>query len=617
LEVLSSRIAIVAERIMLKRQNKKSGVSASCNLRGEIEVGKEKFRKTLESEEELIIKIFEKWAHENGDKPFVYYGEENKTYTYKSFNEIANSFAHNLIKNGVQKGDRISLFLKNPLVTTIAMFGIWKAGAVFCPINFNYKGRLLSYQINDTAPKMLVTERRMVSAINEVKDDLASFPIILHDPEEGDHDYEAEAEQVELDFKFRLQSFDEFLQGTRTNPNIDINYYDISNIIYTSGTTGPAKGVVQSYRWIHGYTYFFRAFNKQEDIIYNDLPMYHVGGAFALVARAAFVGCTVAMWDKFSPTEFWKRIEISQATNAILLDVMIPWLMKAEPTEKDRNNTLNRVHMQPLPQYHHEVAKRFGINFISAGYGQTESGNGFVAIIDELAEEQGTPPDLYRGYTREETASIAKELNIPFQKGSQSLAKGYMGVAAPSLEAAILNEQDEECQVGEPGQIAFRSRFPDILLKEYFEKPEATVESFQNLWFHTGDVGYKDENDVFYFVDRLNDVIRHKGENISSYQVEDIINQHEQVSMCAAFPIRAEEGDEDDIVVYAVPKTEALSEQALKEWAQSEMPKFMWPKHIRIIHELPRTPTNKIEKYKLKKQILEEIKMKAERIVVP
>src|SRR5690606_8060254 len=102
-------------------------------------------------------------------------------------------------------------------------------------------------------------------------------------------------------------------------------------------------------------------------------------------------------------------------------------------------------------------------------------------------------------------------------------------------------EKDEECGFGEHGQIAFRSRYPSLIMKEYFNKPEATVEAFQNLWFHTGDVGYKDENGFYYFVDRMKDVIRTRGENVSSYQVEDMMNQHELVSVCAAFPIPAEE----------------------------------------------------------------------------
>src|SRR5690606_20981319 len=114
--------------------------------------------------------------------------------------------------------------------------------------------------------------------------------------------------------------------------------------------------------------------------------------------------------------------------------------------------------------------------------------------------------------------------------------------------------------------------------KEYFNKPDKTVESFRNLWFHTGDIAYKDKDGVYYFVDRMNDVIRHKGENISSFQVEDLINQHENVSVCAAFPIPAEEGDEDDIVVFVVPKKDPLNEQQLKEWTKNNLPKFMWPK---------------------------------------
>lgn len=568
------------------------------------------FEKTLRNDTEVIINRLEKWADEMGDKPFIYYGEEEETYTYKTFNEMANGFANNLIKNGIQKGDRISLFLQNPFVTTVAMFGIWKAGAIFCPINFNYKGELLSYQINDTQPKLLITEKKMVDLINEVKTDLSSVDVIMYEPQLGDHDYDEEIAQMELDAKFPIYFYNQFIKGNLTNPKIDLQYYDIANIIYTSGTTGPAKGVVQSYRWIHGYTYVLKAFNKQEDIIYCDLPMYHVGGAFALVARAVFIGCKVAMWDKFSPTEFWERINVSGATNAILLDVMIPWLMKAEPTENDRNNTLNRVHMQPLPEYHHDVAKRFGIDFISGGYGQTESGNGFVGVIDAFGEEIGTSPDLYKGYTKEETIEIARKMDIPIQMGNEKLAKGYMGVVAPSLEAAILNENDEECGIGESGEIAFRSRYPHILMKEYFKKPEETVEEFQNLWFHTGDVGYKTEGDIYYFVDRMKDVIRARGENISSYQIEDSITKHELVSLCAAFPILAEEGEEDDIVVYVVPKTDELTEDMLKEWTKKEMPKFMWPKHIRLISDLPRTPTNKVEKFKLKALILDELAQK-------
>lgn len=565
------------------------------------------FEETLGTEEELVTKKLERWAEANGDKIFIYYGEENQSISYQTFNQLANALANNLIKKGIKKGDRISLFLRNPLVTTIAMFGIWKAGAVYCPINFNYKGRLLSYQINDTQPSMFITERQMVPLLNDIHSELFPFSVVVYDPNKGDHDYKPELEDMELNGKFSSVSFDDMVSGDTTNPEVILKYYDNANIIYTSGTTGNAKGVVQSYRWIHGYTYMFRVFNKQEDIIYNDLPMYHVGGAFALVGRGAFLGCTVAIWDKFSSNDFWKRIEVSKASNAILLDIMIPWLMNKDPTESDHVNTLTRVHMQPLPKYHHEVAKRFGINFVSAGYGQTEAGVGFVGIIDELEEGQGTPKDMFKGFTRKETIKIADELGISVQKGNQDLAKGYMGKATTFYEAAVVNDYDEKCEPNETGQLVLRSRYPHIQLNEYFNTPRATVNAFKNLWFHTGDAGYKDEQENYYFVDRMKDVIRHKGENISSYQVEDMVNQHKDVNVCAAFPVIALQGDEDDIVVYAVANSDALQVEDLKKWTQETMPKFMWPKYIKLVSELPRTPTNKIEKYKLKEMFQAEL----------
>ncbi|MED4474085.1 AMP-binding protein [Oceanobacillus caeni] len=487
---------------------------------------------------------------------------------------------------------------------------MWKVGAVFCPINFNYKGRLLTHQLNDTQPSILITERQMISLLNEVQSELNPIPVVLYEPKKASHDYLLGLKDIQIHDKFPTTTFDEMISGDINNPNIEIKYYDSANIIYTSGTTGKAKGVVQSFRWIHGYTYMFRVLNKQEDIIYNDLPMYHVGGAFALVARGAFIGCTVALWDKFSPNDFWKRIKVSKASNAILLDVMIPWLMNKEPSENDHINTLTRVHMQPLPKYHHQVAERFGIHFVSAGYGQTEAGVGFVGIIDELEEGQGTPTNLYKGYTKEETKRIANELGIPLRKGNQDLPKGYMGKVTPFYEATIVNEYDEECGPNETGQLVLRPCYPFLQFNEYFNTPNATVEVFKNLWFHTGDAGYKDEQENYYFVDRMKDVIRHKGENISSYQVEDMINQHKEVNVCAAFPVPATQGNEDDIVIYVVPNSEKLHKYELRKWIQKTMPKFMWPKYIYMISELPRTPTNKVEKYKLKELFQNQINSK-------
>lgn len=568
----------------------------------------DELQKEVESMGEIITYKFEEWAETRSDKTFFYYGEQDRRISYQEFNALANQVAHNLASRGIEKGNRVSLFLLNPLVSTLAMFGLWKIGAVFCPINFNYTGRLLAYQLNDTQPKLLITERGREEIINNVKDDISVIPIIRYEPKEGDHDFSPEAAAMELEAVFPVSSFDDLLTGDASNPGTELNYWDTASIIYTSGTTGPAKGVVQPYRWLVNYCSLSVRLIHPEDVVYNDLPLYHVGGAFANVVRAAWGGASVAVWDRFSPTEFWSRIEKSGANWAILLDVMMPWLLLAEETPQDRHNTLSKVHMQPLPEYHHKFAQRFGIDIVTCGFGQTESGMGFRALIDQFGPEDGTPKELQKGNPKDVSLKMARDMDLPIVPGDQPLAKGYMGTPSIFLEAAVLDERDNQLGPGKHGQLAFRSKLPYLLLDEYFNKPEATLEVFKNQWFHTGDGVYKDEKGHYYFVDRMGGFIRSRGENISSYQIEDIVNSHPKVGVSAAFPIPAEEGEEDDVVVYITPAPgQSLEEAELREWLKTEMPKFMWPKHIRFIDALPQTPTYKVEKYKLKKMILEEL----------
>lgn len=568
--------------------------------RGELE-------EDLQRDGEVVLDKLDEWARTKAHKTYFIYGEQGRYLSYGEFDRLTNCIANNLRSLGIGKGDRISLFLMNPLVTTLAMFGMWKIGAVYCPINFNYQGRLLSYQINDTNPKMLITEQTRIPALNAVRADMPDLPLILHSPKEGDHDYDAD-KAVQLDGVFRPNPFEGLLEGDDSDPEARIQYSDTANIIYTSGTTGPPKGVVQSHRWMHNYLYYYLKLIHPDDVVYNDLPLYHVGGAFANVVRAAWCGCTVAVWDKFSPSAFWNRIRTSGASSAILLDIMIPWLLIPEESPDDRRNTLKQVHMQPLPEYHYKFARRFGINVVSVGYGQTEAGAGLVGLIDEFGDEEGTPKELIKGYTTEQARAIAQKLGIPVIPGTAAIKKGFMGKPSCLMEAAILDDEDRPCGPGVHGQLAFRGRLPHVLLENYFNKPEATEEVFRNGWLHTGDGAYKDDDGNFYFVDRMGGFIRTRGENISSYQIEDILTSHPKVGVCAAFPIPAEEGEEDDIVVYIVLQPgQELSEQALRPWIETEMPKFMRPKHVRFIDALPQTPTFKVEKYKLRERILREL----------
>lgn len=560
----------------------------------------------LAADGESITERLDHWATTTPNKVFFHYGEDDITLTYGEFGRATDAIAGNLAAQGVVKGDKVSVFSTNPLASALIMFAVWKAGAVYAPVNFSFKGRLLIYQIDDTAPRLLITDPGLLPAVNSVARDLQHVPtVVLYRPPEGRHDHVAQPDPI--DSRFPVLSWDS-LTAAAERPDITVAFDDPANIVYTSGTTGPAKGVLQPYRWMASYTYNLRCPLSSEDVIYNDLPMYHVGGAIANVARAAWVGCEVAVWDRFSPTAFWSRIAARGATTAILLDVMVPWLMKAPESPNDRANTLNKVHMQPLPLHHHAVASRFGIDIVTAGFGQTESGAPLGIFIEEVPEGEGTPAAFYRGLSRSQILDRVRATGTPILSGKDVNRKGIMGTPIPFVEVMVLDEHDRPCKVGQPGQLAIRPKLPGLILTEYLGKPQATVSAWRNLWFHTGDAAVLQADGMFDFVDRLGDRIRVRGENLSSFQVEDLLNQHAKVQMTAVFSVPSSEGDEDSIAAFVVPMDGAvLTAEDLHEFSRSTMPKYMRPTYFRVVQEIPRTPTNKVEKYKLRASLLAEI----------
>ena len=560
---------------------------------------------------DIVLDKLDECALRMPDKVYIYYGEDNIQLTFSEFKRRTDRMAAGLIEMGVQPGQSVSVLTRNSLVSALAMYAIWRAGAVFAPVNFNFRGALLQYQLNDTAPFALITDPSFAEILNEISAEVQLQRLIVHQPQASDHDYVA-TENATMASRFECTDLSRLQACSAPLPQLVRSPFDIANIVYTSGTTGPSKGVVQPFRWMNHYSYPLRMATTADDILYCDLPMYHVGGAFAVVTKAIWLGNTVGLWDKFSPTKFWDRIAQCQASCCILLDVMIPWLMSAKPLASDKANSLNKVHMQPLPATHNEVATRFGIDFVSCGFGQTESGVGFTGIIDELGDVQGTPLSMWKGLHKKDYVASCKSSGRLVVNGREPLPKGFMGLPNPLLEVAILDEDDNACPPGVVGQLAFRPRFPGLLLDSYFRKPDVTIRVLRNCWFHTGDACKEstDGSGTYLFIDRMGGFFRVRGENVSSYEVEFLIASHPSVRACAAVPLPALVGDEDDIAVFVELKEGlTLSESQLRVHVIKVMPKFMQPKHIRFVTALPITPTNKIEKYKLKQLILSELKL--------
>ena len=563
----------------------------------------------LVAEGDVVLDKLDECARAVPDKVFIHYGEDGIQLTYAEFKRRADRIAAGLAAMGVTEGVPVSVLTRNSLLSALAMFAIWRTGAIFAPINFNFRGMLLSYQLKDTDPFALITDPSFAEVLGEVIDEVPLKRLIVHTPKPGDHDH-TEASFGSAFRNIEIISFAELAESTAPAPAIPRGPFDLANIVYTSGTTGPSKGVLQPFRWMNHYGFQVRQLTTPDDVVYCDLPMYHVGGAFFLVARAVWQGNTVGLWDKFSPTRFWDRVAECGATTCVLLDVMVPYLMSVEPRANDRANTLNKVHMQPFPANHHEVAQRFGFDFVTAGFGQTESGSAFAVVIDQFGMEEGTPSGLWRGLSKAELLVRCKIIGRPVLDGSKSLPKGMMGVPNPLFEVAILDEDDNSLPPGQVGQLAFRPRFPGLLLQEYFRKPEATIKVFRTCWFHTGDACKQldDGSGLYCFVDRMGGFFRVRGENVSSFEVEALIASHGKIRAAAAVPIPAKIGSEEDIAVFIeCVEGESLTEDELRDHARRVMPKYMQPAHVRFVDALPVTPTNKIEKYKLKRQIIDEL----------
>lgn len=524
------------------------------------------------------------------DRVAITYGETGEQLTYAQFGARTDAIAGNLAERfAVDRGTRVSVLSTNAMVSAASMYGLWKAGAVYAPVNYLYRGELLAYQLNDTRPALLIVDESLVAAVEEIKADLTVDPtVIVVSSQESDQVWP----HVFAD-----------LLGEAKRPDVTLTFNDPANIIYTSGTTGPSKGVLQSHRWVNGYTWIGRRILNEEDVVYNDLPLYHVGGAHYNVARALWVGAGLQLWDRFSPSDFWRRIKEGNCTTATLLDVMITWLQKQERRDDDRENALNKVVLGPVPVNHHEFAERFGIDFALTGFGQSESGSAMMTLVEELPQGEGTPESVYRGLDHATIRASFEDVGMLVLDGNDSrVIKGILGTPSPFFEVAVLDQHDRPCATGEVGQLAMRSALPELIFTEYLAKPEATAKAFANLWFHTGDAARLDEYGVFHFVDRLGDRIRVRGENISGAQVEEQIARHPSVQLAAVIAVPSDEGYEDSIIAFVeLVKGETFDEAALDAHCKDVMPKFMWPRRIIRVDTIPHTPTNKIEKYKLRK----------------
>jgi crotonobetaine/carnitine-CoA ligase len=338
------------------------------------------------------------------------------------------------------------------------------------------------------------------------------------------------------------------------------------SILYTSGTTGPSKGAILSHHYYYynliSAIHWMR--HTEDDVLYTCLPFFHANASICSVYTALMAKATFAMGKRFSLTTFLDEIAMCKATHTNVMGSILVLLMKQEPKPDDAHNTLKVINSVPLIPESLEFEKRFGVKLIGM-FGATET---CICIASPFGEV--TKPDS-------------------------------CGKALPQYDCRIFDDNDMECAPGVKGEIVVRGKEPFIQMEGYYNMPEATLKTFRNLWYHTGDFGMRDEDGYFYFLDRKKDAIRRRGENISSYEVEEVANSHPAVLESAAVAVKDAEMTEDEVKICVIlKKGQKLAPEELINFCKERMAYYMVPRYVDFMDEFPKTPNQKIQKFILR-----------------
>ena len=503
-----------------------------------------------------IGQLLDKRAADNRDKNFLYF--KNEKITYKEISDISRRVVSGYVKVGIKKGDNVCIMLPNSPEYLYAWFGLARLGAVEVPVNAAFKGDFLRHVIDDCDAKVAIVHDQYIERFKLIQQNLPKLEKLIVVGGEG-----------ATNIKFTSLPFTELLKSSEKTPEQEVGPYDVGAIMYTSGTTGNPKGVIltQGMQWnCASENVKLRELNA-EDIVYSCLPLFHANAQFLTAIPCLIASASYAMGEKFSPADFWDEIRSYKATQFNFIGAMLSLIYKMPTKEDDAKHLVRLAYGAPVPKdIYWECRRRFNIRFLEP-FGLTESG--IIAM------------NFY---------------NEPNPK------LGSFGKVADGYEIRIVDNNDYEVPPGEVGEIISRTTRPNLMMAGYYKLPEKTLDASRNLWFHTGDYAFKDHDGYFYFVDRKKDYLRVGGENVSSMQVEATVNTHPHIAESAATGTRTE-GGEDAMVLFLVLKPgKSLTPDEFMTWAEERLPRFAMPRYIEFLEQLPKTPTERIEKYKLKER---------------
>jgi crotonobetaine/carnitine-CoA ligase len=512
-----------------------------------------------------ISSVLSRQAAERPNAPALQWQTE-EPFSYKGLCEHCLRLAGGLRGLGVQPSNRVLIMLPNSMEIVLAWLSTNLLEAVEVPINIHYKESWLVHEVNDCEAHLAIVHEQYLERFIQVVDQLehlTDFVVVGGD--------EGTAHQ-EMDKKWSMHAWGELENAGAIDKPVEIHYYDTAAIMYTSGTTGPSKGVVVPYGvgGIFAQGVVDTAELTSDDVNYVVHPLFHANAQFMQILPALLVGARISLWPGFSASRWLDQVRATGATITNTLGVMCNFIHSQPVREDDADNPLRAIMTLPAPSdIAEDFERRFGVKCLE-GYGMTEIG---VVTYRRLEE--------------------------PLRLGSAGRALEWFDVRV------VDPETDEPLPPGEVGEIVVRPKATGIMMKEYNNVPAKTVEAWRNLWFHTGDAGEMDEEGYLYFRDRVKDVIRRRGENISSFSIESVANTHPAVDESAAIAVPAEHGvgAEDEVKLCVVLKHgEDLDPAELHAYCAQRMPYFAVPRYIEYVAEIPKTANEKVRKNVLREQ---------------
>jgi carnitine-CoA ligase len=504
---------------------------------------------TFTPEERTLPLMLERQAEALGDRLLFVAAETS--WSYKDALQAARTYGMALRAAGVSAGDRVALMCSNRVEFMQTLLGCAWIGAITVPINIASRGAQLQHVLNNSGARLLVTEKEGMQAVRAL--DMSQLASLQATWLVGDGSGDGASTPLPAHL-------------TATTNAHAVRPGDTLAILYTSGTTGLSKGVCcphAQYFWWGTHSCELLGI-KAGEVLLTTLPLFHTNALNAFF-QALLSGSTLVVEKRFSASAFWESLVRHKATVTYVLGAMVPILLSKKPTLFDKSHGVRLALAPGVPlQFHAAFTERFGICLLD-GYGSTETN--FVIGAEESEQRPGT-----------------------------------MGKIRAGFEARVVDADDNALPRGEPGELLLRASEPYAFAMGYFAMPEKTVEAWRNLWFHTGDRVICDQNGYFVFIDRLKDAIRRRGENISSYEVEQVLLSHPLIEVAAVFPVKSEMAEDEVMTAIVLREGAKLDEVNLMQFCETRMAYFAVPRFVEYLSQLPATENGKIQKFKLRER---------------